>query len=59
MTTRPYLLDSLYIVGREMKNNAIFNTNIREFVNVADKHYKPVDVAITIERFIQSDEKNI
>ncbi|WP_174612949.1 catalase [Virgibacillus ihumii] len=60
ITTSPYLLDSIYIVGGSSNNQAAFNSNVTYFVQVAYKHYKPIGVASTGQSFIQpSDEKNL
>ncbi|WP_368654562.1 catalase [Ornithinibacillus sp. 4-3] len=58
ITTSPYLLDSLYIVGGRSKNQAKFNQDIMEYVHVAYQHYKPIGVASTGQSFIQPSEKS-
>lgn len=58
LTTSPYLLDSLYIVGGSHNNQKKFNYNVKHFLDVAYKHYKPIGVASTGESFIQKSGKN-
>lgn len=58
LTSSPYLLDSLYIVGGESNNNSKFNQNIRYYANVAYKHYKPIGVATTALSFLKPSETN-
>ncbi|WP_062110156.1 catalase [Bacillus niameyensis] len=58
LTTSPYLLDSLYVVGGSAKNQAKFNANVTEFVRVAYQHYKPIGVASTGQSYIQASGKN-
>ncbi|MGG0669712.1 catalase [Lederbergia citrisecunda] len=58
LTTSPVLFDSLYIVGGKSKNQAKFESDIREFINEAYRHYKPIGVASTGEAiFNKSDAK--
>ncbi|GAA0614821.1 catalase [Virgibacillus siamensis] len=60
MTTSPYLLDSIYIVGGNSMNQAKFNSDVAYFMQVAYKHFKPIGVASTGQSFIQpSEEKNL
>src|SRR5699024_2883520 len=58
LTSSPYLLDSLYVVGGSSKNQAKFNQEMMHFVQNAYKHYKPIGIASTGQSFIQSSEKN-
>jgi len=59
LTTSPYLLDSLYIVGGTSKNNqAKFNSDVKYFINVAYKHLKPIGISTTGKSYIQSLDKN-
>lgn len=58
LTTSPYLLDSLYIVGGNHKNQAKFNYEITYFTQVAYKHYKPIGVASTGTSFMQATDGN-
>ncbi|WP_010530250.1 catalase [Lentibacillus jeotgali] len=58
MTTSPYLLDSIYIVGGNANNQAKFNADITYFMHTAYKHYKPIGVASSGQSFIQASEDN-
>ncbi|MGM8212499.1 catalase [Virgibacillus sp. W0430] len=58
LTTSPYLLDSLYVVGGTCQNIDKFNADLNEYVRVAYKHYKPIGVATTGQSFIHASEKN-
>lgn len=53
LTSSPYLLDSLYVVGGRSKFTEQFNANSIEFVRGAYRQYKPIGVATTGEAFIQ------
>lgn len=60
LTTSPYLLDALYIVGGSAKRQENFNYEINEFLTVAYKHYKPIGIASTANSYLmKSDEKNM
>ncbi len=39
LTSSPYLVDSLYVIGGSSRNQVKFNSDITEFVHVAYKHY--------------------
>lgn len=58
LTTSPYLLDSLYVVGGRSKGQEKFNDDVTHFVHVAYKHYKPIGVASTGKYFIQPSKKS-
>ncbi|MGY0691889.1 hypothetical protein ACW2QC_03740 [Virgibacillus sp. FSP13] len=58
LTTSPYLLDSLYVVGGSSKNEAKFLQDVMYYTKVAYKHYKPIGVATTGQSFIQSSAEN-
>lgn len=58
LTTSPYLLDSLYVVGGNVKNQAKFNADVTDFINVAYKHYKPIGVSKKGQSFIHATENN-
>ena len=58
LTSSPYLVDSLYVVGGSANNQRKFNADVTEFVHVAYRHYKPIGVATTGESFIQSSAGN-
>lgn len=53
LTTSPYLLDSLYVVGGSSKNEAKFHQDVMYFTKVAYKHYKPIGVASTTQSQFQ------
>ena len=54
LTTSPYLLDSLYVVGGNPKNEAKFKSDINTFIRVAYEHYKPIGVATTARPYFQA-----
>ncbi len=54
LTTSPYLLDSLYVVGGEAKNSQKFNQDITYFTNVAYQNYKPIGVATGGQAYIEA-----
>ncbi|MFA1818847.1 catalase [Virgibacillus oceani] len=58
MTTSPYLVDSLYIVGGSANNQTQFNQNVVDFVSNAYKHYKPIGVASSGQSYIKTSDKN-
>jgi catalase len=58
LTTSPYLVDSIYVVGGSANNQAQFNQNIMDFVSNAYKHYKPIGIATTGQSYIKTSEKN-
>lgn len=58
LTSSPYLVDSLYIVGGDSNNQRKFNADITEYVHVAYKHYKPIGVTTTGQNFVQSSQGN-
>lgn len=58
LTSSPYLLDTLYVVGGTSKNAAKFNSNMTKFIRVAYEHYKPIGVATTGESFIDVSQEN-
>ncbi|WOV86873.1 catalase [Sporosarcina oncorhynchi] len=53
ITTSPYLLDSLYIVGGESANQPNFDYQMADYIHVAYKNYKPIGVASTGHSYIQ------
>ncbi len=60
LTTSPYLMDSLLIVGGSSRNQKKFNADVKSFVSVAYKHYKPIGVASSGQSYIRaSDENNL
>ncbi|MCF3943403.1 catalase [Oceanobacillus alkalisoli] len=58
LTSSPYLVDSLYVVGGNARNQRKFNADVTEFVHVAYRHYKPIGIATTGQSFIQSSTGN-
>ncbi|TRM12595.1 catalase [Lentibacillus cibarius] len=57
-STYPVLFDSLYVVGGRSEGEAKFEQNIMHFVNEAYRHYKPIGVATTGQRYIQASKDN-
>ncbi|MFD1608490.1 catalase [Oceanobacillus luteolus] len=47
LTSGPYLVDSVYVVGGNTTNEKRFTENVTEFVNMAYKLYKPIGIATT------------
>lgn len=58
LTTSPYLLDALYIVGGSSKYPEKFVYNIKDYLSSAYKHYKPIGVATTGGAYIKKAGKN-
>lgn len=58
LTTSPYLVDTLYVVGGSSRNEAKFMSDIKRFIRVAYEHYKPIAVATTGQSFIQTTENS-
>ncbi|GKV70609.1 catalase-2 [Sporosarcina sp. NCCP-2716] len=58
LTTSPYLMDSLYVVGGTPKNADKFNYDMNEYISVAYKHYKPIGVAASGQKYLQMTENN-
>lgn len=58
LTTSPYLLDSLYVVGGKHKSQSKFNYEITYFTQVAYTHYKPIGVASSGASFMQTTDEN-
>ncbi|GIO25407.1 catalase [Ornithinibacillus bavariensis] len=58
ITTSPYLVDTLYVVGGNSNNQEKFNADVTNFVHDAYMHYKPIGVASTGQSFIQASDKN-
>ena len=60
LTSSPYLVDSLYVVGGNDFNQPHVAQETLDFVHKAYKQYKPIGVASTGQSFIQaSDENNL
>ncbi|MCM3112405.1 catalase [Lederbergia lenta] len=58
ITTSPYLVDSLYIVGGDRKNDEKLSPDIMKYFRVAYEHYKPIGVATTGRSYVQTLESN-
>ncbi|MEI3614847.1 catalase [Pseudogracilibacillus sp. SO30301A] len=58
LTSSPYLLDSLYVVGGRSKNEGKFSSDMTKYIRVAYEHYKPIGVATTGQSFIQVSSEN-
>lgn len=54
----PVLYDSLYVVGGNTSNEAMFQQNMIHFINDAYRHYKPIGVATTGQSYLQASEGN-
>ena len=57
LTFSSYLVDALYVVGGEVKNNEKFQYNVRNFIQVAYDYYKPIAIASTADMYFQSIEQ--
>lgn len=58
ITTSPYLLDALYVVGGTSKNKSTFNYYMNEFVHVGYEHCKPIGIASSGQSFFQLRDNN-
>lgn len=58
LTSSPYLLDSLYVVGGRSKKQGKFNADLTRYVQTAYKHYKPIGVATTGQSFLHKSDRN-
>lgn len=58
MTSSPYLLDSLYIVGGSSRNASQFHNSISKYFLVAYEHFKPIGVASTGQSYIRKSDAN-
>lgn len=58
LTTSPYLLDSIYVVGGSAKNMERFNSDIMNYINVAYKHYKTIGVGSNGQSHIHATDRN-
>lgn len=58
LTTSPYLLDSLYVVGGSSHNQEKFNYDVNHYIQVAYKHYKPIGIATSGQSFIQTSNNS-
>ena len=58
VSTAPVLVDALYVVGGTGKIPTAFTQSTVQFVNEAYRHYKPIGVAKTGERYIHATKHN-
>ncbi|SHG23422.1 catalase [Ornithinibacillus halophilus] len=58
LTSSPYLVDSLYVVGGNAKNPLKFKQDMTHFVQNAYSHYKPIGIASTGQSYIQTSNEN-
>ncbi|WP_240377153.1 catalase [Bacillus piscicola] len=58
LTASPYLLDSLYVVGGNSKNQEKFTSDMTYFIEVTYRHYKPIGVASTGQPLLPSMVEN-
>lgn len=57
ITSSPLLFDSLYVVGGQSLNQAVFDENVAEFLYIAYKYFKPIGIALTAEMYLNKSEK--
>jgi len=55
ITTSPYLLDAIYVVGGNATNKEKFDYHVKHFIQVAFEHYKPIGIASSAIKFFQAD----
>ncbi|MDI2588889.1 DJ-1/PfpI family protein [Psychrobacillus sp. NEAU-3TGS] len=58
LTSSPYLVDSVYVVGGNVENKPKLKQDIKYFVNTAYKNFKPIGVASTGQTYIKASDKN-
>ena len=58
IATYPVLYNSLYVVGDKGKDQESFNEHIVHFTKSAYKHYKPIGVATTGQKYIHDSDIN-
>ncbi len=58
LTSSPYLVDSLYVVGGASTDQPMFDGEMAIFVQEAYKHYKPIGVASTGKAYIPTTQNN-
>ncbi|RKD21713.1 catalase HPII [Ammoniphilus oxalaticus] len=58
LTSSPYLVDAIYIVGGNSQYQAKFMQDVLGFVHDAYKHYKPIGLASTGQSYIQTSPNN-
>ncbi|WP_332646219.1 catalase [Lysinibacillus sp. 54212] len=54
LTTYPVLFDALFVVGGTAKDQARFNSDMKNYIREAFQHYKPILVATTGEPFMEA-----
>lgn len=55
ITTSPYLLDAIYVVGGNATNKEKFDYNMQHFIQVAFEHYKPIGIASSAIEYFQAE----
>ena len=58
LTSSPYLVDSIYVVGGSAGYQGKFIQDINDFIHEAYKHYKPIGVATTGHSYIKTSNNN-
>ncbi|MET3575029.1 catalase [Bhargavaea ullalensis] len=58
LTSSPYLVDALYVVGGTFNNPEKAQFDLSEYIQVAYRHYKPIGIGMDGGGFLQSGEKN-
>ncbi|WP_059103586.1 catalase [Shouchella shacheensis] len=53
LTSSPFMLDALYVVGGHSNNEVKFNQDLTMFIREAYEHYKPIGVATTAQSYFQ------
>ncbi|WP_010530246.1 DJ-1/PfpI family protein [Lentibacillus jeotgali] len=58
LTSSPYLLDSLFILGGSANNEAKYYQDIMYYTKVAYKDYKPIGVTTSAQSYIPTSKEN-
>jgi len=58
LTSSPYLVDSIYVVGGTTQYPAKFMQDVSDFVREAYRHFKPIGIASTGQSYIQTSKNN-
>lgn len=58
VSTYPVLYDAIYVVGGKTDVQTNFNQYIKEYIQEAYKHYKPIGVATTGQKYMKKSEQN-
>ncbi len=53
VTTFPVLYDALYVVGGTAQDQSMFDLEVQNYVNMAYKHYKPIGIATTGDKYMK------